>query len=129
MRVLIPRTIQRLSCVDEVDAAVDGKHGLDLFRQNNGDYGLIITDYEMPNMNGLEFLDHIRGYAHPPRIMMSGKANESLYHRARSLGAQGVILNHFEPDFFRQVVKEFIEQSASPTLDEYVTEMNAKEWQ
>lgn len=42
----------------EVDVAVDGCDGFESFKA--GAYELVITDYEMPNCNGVEFLSRVR---------------------------------------------------------------------
>jgi len=41
-----------------IDYASDGKKGLSLFNQNN--YDIIITDCNMPFMNGIEMINEIR---------------------------------------------------------------------
>jgi YesN/AraC family two-component response regulator len=43
---------------DNIDAAVDGLDGLEKF--NNNSYDLIISDINMPKMNGLEMVEEIR---------------------------------------------------------------------
>ena len=42
----------------EVDWAKDGKEAWEFF-QKTEDYDLVITDVQMPHMDGLEFLKHI----------------------------------------------------------------------
>ncbi|MDB2562452.1 response regulator [Sulfurimonas sp.] len=41
-----------------IDVASDGEKGLDLYRKNQ--YHIVITDIEMPNMNGIEMIEHIK---------------------------------------------------------------------
>jgi len=43
----------------KVETGINGVDGLDKFR-NNKDYSLIITDINMPEMNGLEFISNIK---------------------------------------------------------------------
>ena len=44
----------------EVIAAPDGKAGLELYNQRKDDIDLIITDINMPHMNGIEFMSEVR---------------------------------------------------------------------
>ncbi len=46
--------------VKEIITAVDGKDGLDKFRENRDSIDLIVSDILMPNMNGIEMNDEIR---------------------------------------------------------------------
>ena len=39
--------------------AYDGEEALTLWNKNKDYYDLIVTDMEMPNMNGLEFVEKI----------------------------------------------------------------------
>lgn len=58
-RQLLAQLIQDLSSDYKIlESAVDGKDGYEKFLQLEPD--LVISDFEMPNMNGLELLDLIR---------------------------------------------------------------------
>ena len=46
--------------VNKIIVGVDGRDGLELFKQNTKDIDLIISDISMPNMNGIEMNDAIR---------------------------------------------------------------------
>ncbi len=46
--------------VKKVIVGVDGRDGLKIFKQNQEDIDLIITDILMPHMNGIEMIDNIR---------------------------------------------------------------------
>ncbi|MDD5066853.1 MAG: response regulator [bacterium] len=67
------RIIKKMVDDDVVfDRACNGREGLDLFHQNK--YDLIITDYEMPVLNGLEMIMGIRKTDYSiPIILVSGK--------------------------------------------------------
>lgn len=71
-----------------VDIAVDGEKGLDLFLKNEP-YDLIVTDIEMPNMNGYEFTEQVR--KHPkgttiPIIAVTSKVNPEDLERGKVAG-------------------------------------------
>lgn len=46
--------------VKEVISAPDGRTGLELYKQRKNDIDLIITDINMPHMNGIEFMAEVR---------------------------------------------------------------------
>jgi len=60
-------------------AAEDGQAGLDLLRQHVDEVSLVVTDIEMPNMNGLELTRSIRAdstLAHLPIIALTTLADD-----------------------------------------------------
>lgn len=79
-------------CVDAgliLLAAWDGADGLRTLRQHP-DTDLVLLDLDMPVMNGLEFLDHLRteeSLARVPVILCSGTGDKGRIRRALELGA------------------------------------------
>ncbi len=60
----------------EVVAADNGEKGLDLFLKNRFD--LVITDFEMPGMNGIDLVGHIKQRSPiTPVILMTGMEKEA----------------------------------------------------
>ena len=60
----------------EVDEASDGIIALEIFK---GNHNLIITDLEMPNMNGLELIEELRKFSSMLNIIMiTTVANEQV---------------------------------------------------
>jgi len=58
--------------ISQITTANDGKEGADIFGGNSDAFDLIITDYNMPNMNGSELAHYIRkdlGNAFIPILM------------------------------------------------------------
>ena len=64
MRKIIVRSLNALGVTDVVEAG-DGSDGLDVFKQQQFD--IVLTDWNMPRMTGLELLKAIRGRAPPCR--------------------------------------------------------------
>ena len=60
-----------------IDYAPDGKKGLSLFNQNS--YDIIITDYNMPVMNGIEMINEIKKINNKiPVILLTGNRKISI---------------------------------------------------
>ncbi len=71
-----------------VDVAVDGMDGWNMV--NQGNYDLVITDIDMPRMDGIEFVKYIKGNpntAHIPVIVVSYKDREEDRLRGLKAGA------------------------------------------
>ena len=80
------------SCGYECVPVADGAEALVQLSAEHFD--VIITDYEMPNMNGLELLRSLastRPRPSQPVILHTGNANESLIQRAMTAGAYDVL--------------------------------------
>ena len=80
-RVVLVELLTRAGFV--VDAAPDGKEALNLYRQHERGYDALITDHDMPDLNGLELVEKVREAQFPGKIIVvSGGlsfANASAY--------------------------------------------------
>ena len=84
--------------------AEDGQAALDSLRQSYPD--LIISDYEMPRMDGLEFLQRLRSYAEfreTPVIMLSSAGRPDVLAKASELKAK-FVSKPFDFDSFQELV-------------------------
>jgi CheY-like chemotaxis protein len=69
----------------EADVAVDGREGLALFDPLV--HQVVITDFLMPGLTGLEIAEAIRGAGHTaPIVLISGSAEEPDERRAAQAG-------------------------------------------
>ncbi|GAA4270089.1 response regulator [Hyunsoonleella aestuarii] len=70
---------------------------------------LIISDIQMTEMNGFDFLKEIRlkGYTkHTPVIMLSGRTESKERIKCYQLGAQDYLMKPFNPEELEEVVKK-----------------------
>lgn len=77
----------------EVVEAGDGVSGLE--RAGEREFALIILDVNMPRMNGMEMLDHLKAdpkTADIPVIMLTTEAEQTTIERARKAGAKGWLI-------------------------------------
>ena len=97
MRTLMRRILERMG-FSQIYLADDGSAGLELARLERPD--VIVSDYDMPNMNGLRFLEAIReepALAKTAFVMLSGSTNAAVRQSARELGANSIILKPVAP--------------------------------
>jgi two-component system, chemotaxis family, chemotaxis protein CheY len=68
-------------------------------------YDLIITDINMPDVNGLELISFIRRseqYRTTPLVIISTQATERDVARGRKLGADAYVPKPFDPELLRE---------------------------
>ena len=75
----------------DTEAASDPVTALDYFTDN--DIDCIVSDYEMPEMDGLEFLDAVREHdADLPFILLTGRGDEEVASEAIAAGVTDYLL-------------------------------------
>ncbi|MEM6916778.1 MAG: response regulator [Verrucomicrobiota bacterium] len=83
---------------DEVFAARSGPDALALIEAEDS-IDVITLDYQMPGMNGIEFLEQLS--LSPPRslsvLMITGYPSEELETQFRSFASSSLLVNHFLP--------------------------------
>jgi two-component system chemotaxis response regulator CheY len=91
----------------DVLEAEDGKAALSVLNAHKVD--LIITDLNMPNMNGFDLIRHVRGggnHKFTPILMLTTEGDDSKKHEGKSAGATGWIVKPFNPEKLVNVVKK-----------------------
>lgn len=81
-----------------VHTADDGVHGVEVLEGIAPD--AIITDINMPRMDGFGFIDAVRGqdrHRGTPILVLTTEAAPELKQRARAAGATGWIVKPFDP--------------------------------
>ncbi len=101
--------------------AEDGKRGLELFRQQRAD--LIITDINMPHMDGIEMIEKIRAIDPEVPVIIISAYNESGYFiQSIRLGVDGYLLKPVELDqllaLFKKVADKIrLKEEAASSLN------------
>ncbi len=98
----------------EVDTAVDGEEGLRKASAQN--YRLIITDLEMPKLNGFEVIQGLRSRAQTqqtPIIVMTTRAGDKHRQMALNIGASSYIAKPVEERALIQEIERWIGKHAA----------------
>ncbi len=93
----------------QVTEAVDGLDGLG--KAKAGNYDMIVTDLNMPNMNGLQMIEALRSSpAHTgiPIIFLTTESDAEMKARAKAAGATGWITKPFDPDQLVKIAKKVL---------------------
>ena len=89
-----------------VVAAVDGEHGLEVLSENGAD--VIITDINMPKLDGFGFIERVRedeAYRGIPILVLTTESDPAKKDRARRAGATGWIVKPFHPDKLIEAIR------------------------
>ena len=84
----------------DVVEAEDGNDGLAKLR-SVADIKLVVSDINMPNMNGIEMVEAIRADASlssMPVIMLTTEGSAALVDRAKAAGVKGWLVKPFKPE-------------------------------
>ena len=93
----------------EVAEAVDGKDGLDKVR--GGKFDLLITDLNMPNIDGIQLIAAVRklpGYSFTPMLMLTTESQVEKKDAGRKAGATGWIVKPFNAEQLIAVVQKLV---------------------
>ena len=93
----------------QVVEAVDGQDGLEKARLQVFD--LVLTDQNMPRMDGLGLIRALRAlatYQKVPILMLTTESSDEMKGKGRAAGANGWLVKPFDPQRLIEVVKKVI---------------------
>ncbi|MCD6526670.1 MAG: response regulator [Desulfuromonas sp.] len=106
MRKIVSRSLRQAGLdFDEILEAADGQEALNLLEKETVD--MILSDINMPNMDGIEFLrqkKEIAAIAAIPVVMITTEGGSDIIGEAKALGAAGNIKKPFTPDKIQEVI-------------------------
>ena len=80
--------------------AVDGVEGLEVLQANSGRVDVVITDINMPRLDGFGVIEGVRAdpaHRATPILVLTTESDAAKKERARSAGATGWIVKPFNP--------------------------------
>jgi two-component system, chemotaxis family, chemotaxis protein CheY len=110
IRQVVELTLKE-SGYDTVQAS-DGNDALS--KINGARIDLIICDVNMPNLNGIGFLEALKNddkyssYKFTPIIMLTTEAGEDMKNRGKELGAKAWLVKPFKPDQLLSSVEKLL---------------------
>ena len=109
MRSLIASTLEQMGEPLKIAEASSGFEALRLLPRES--YDLIVTDINMPDINGLELVSFVKGnqaYRSIPLIIISTESSDRDREKGLSLGADAYLVKPFEPDDLLQIARDLL---------------------
>ena len=95
------RQMVSLTLKDAGYAVIEACDGKDALAKLSGPVDMIVTDLNMPNMNGIELIRAVRAtpqYKFVPIVMLTTESQTSAKEEGKAAGATGWIVKPFKPD-------------------------------
>jgi two-component system chemotaxis response regulator CheY len=120
MRLIIQGVLnrcQRLDASFDVSFASDGEHALELLRLRGKQFDLIISDWYMPNVTGLELLKTVQGdpqLSSTPFLMVTSEDKAGKVAQAIDGGVRNYIIKPFTAELFEEKLIQLLGPSMTP---------------
>jgi len=114
MRSLLAASLEGLDGAVKIVEAESGFEALRFLPRE--DFDLVITDINMPDINGLELVSFIKNsekYASIPLVIVSTEGSDRDRDKGLRLGADAYLVKPFDPDALRQVVADLLAASSA----------------
>ncbi len=98
--------------IEDIDQAADGQEAVTAV--DGADYGLVLMDWNMPNMLGIDAVKAIRAKGKTmPIIMVTTEAEKSRVIESLKAGANNYIIKPFEPATIVTKIQEVLAKAGS----------------
>lgn len=98
----------------EINTVSNGKEALEAINEEGSSYDLIISDYNMPEMNGYELLKNVRqneAYKNKPFFLLSTEKDPEKMKQAKAAGLTAWIGKPYKLDAFLAQIKYAVNKS------------------
>ena len=95
--------------IEQIDHAEDGMQAIEMIDSHY--YDFVVTDYNMPRMDGKELIDHIRKASTQsslPVLMVTSEANQNRLAAVQRCGVSAICDKPFEPSTVRNLVRNIV---------------------
>ena len=96
-----------------IQSAVDGVDALEKIYEADREFDFIITDINMPNMDGITFISNIRtklDYASTPIMVLSTEWSDEMKQKGKKAGATSWIVKPFDIQLINKAIRMTIEK-------------------
>lgn len=110
MRRIVKSIVKQLG-FNNVDEAEDGKQALEMMKA--GKYGFVVSDWNMPNMTGIDLLRAIRAdpdLKDTPVLMVTAETEKQIVVDAIQAGVNNYIVKPFTPQVFEEKMNKIFEK-------------------
>ncbi|MCF6204438.1 MAG: response regulator [Methylococcaceae bacterium] len=97
----------------QITQAENGRDGIDIFSQSERGFDLIVTDLNMPEMDGIELTETIRRELDNPYIpilMVTSEHNQARLNNVHQAGITGIFDKPFDPHTVKEVLKRVLDE-------------------
>jgi len=105
------RQMVSLTLKDAGYSVIEACDGKDAMGKLSGPIDMIVTDLNMPNMDGIEFIRSVRAtpqYKFVPIVMLTTESQAGKKEEGKAAGATGWIVKPFKPEQLLAVAKKLL---------------------
>jgi two-component system, chemotaxis family, chemotaxis protein CheY len=111
MRKIIMRVLRQAEI--PVETIIEASNGVEALEQltSNPDVNLILSDVNMPEMNGIDLVKRVRetkDRTELPIIMVTTEGGDGMREQAMTNGANGYVCKPFTPETFSEALKPYV---------------------
>ncbi|MCC6544086.1 MAG: chemotaxis response regulator CheY [Nitrospirae bacterium] len=109
MRRILKNILKQIG-YSEIEEAEDGNSAL--MRLKQGGYGLVVSDWNMPNMTGLDLLKAIRAdnaLSNMPVLMVTAEAKKENVLDAIKAGVNNYVVKPFTADVLKEKIEKIFD--------------------
>ena len=109
MRSLLASTLEDLDVPVKITEASSGFEALRCLPRE--EYDLVVTDINMPDINGLELVSFVKNnekYRGIPLVIVSTEGSERDRDKGLGLGADAYLVKPFDPESLREVARDLL---------------------
>ena len=107
LRQMVAFTLKSSGC--DVIEAVDGQDAIEKLRERSVD--LVLTDQNMPRMDGITLVRHLRSqpqFQLTPILILTTESSDQMKQAGRAAGATGWLVKPFDPVRLIEVIQKVI---------------------